>query len=138
MTSDQSHGSGINNWNHIKSSISIDRTKITRRCGESGKVSYRSYPVSKGHTLVIPKRHVSDYFDCTESEVAELWALVDKTKNRLQDIYAPDGFNIGVNVGEAAGQTVPHMHIHVIPRYVGDMDDPRGGVRGVIPNKQKY
>jgi diadenosine tetraphosphate (Ap4A) HIT family hydrolase len=63
---------------------------------------------------------------------------VDKTKNRLQDIYAPDGFNIGVNVGEAAGQTVPHMHIHVIPRYVGDMDDPRGGVRGVIPNKQKY
>jgi len=97
-----------------------------------------SYPVSKGHTLVIPKRHVSDYFDCTESEVAELWALVDKTKNRLQNIYAPDGFNIGINVGEAAGQTVPHMHIHVIPRYSGDMDDPRGGVRGVIPNKQKY
>ena len=97
-----------------------------------------SYPVSKGHTLVIPKRHISDYFDCTESEVAELWALVDKTKNRLQDTHAPDGFNIGINVGEAAGQTVPHMHIHVIPRYVGDMDDPRGGVRGVIPNKQKY
>ena len=97
-----------------------------------------SYPVSKGHTLVIPKRHVSDYFECTKSEISELWALVDNTKNRLQDTHAPDGFNIGINVGEAAGQTVPHMHIHVIPRYVGDMDDPRGGVRGVIPNKQKY
>ena len=97
-----------------------------------------SYPVSKGHTLVIPKRHVSDYFECTKSEVAELWALVDNTKNRLQHTHAPDGFNIGINVGEAAGQTVPHMHIHVIPRYSGDMDDPRGGVRGVIPNKQKY
>ena len=63
---------------------------------------------------------------------------MDNTKNRLQHTHAPDGFNIGINVGEAAGQTVPHMHIHVIPRYSGDMDDPRGGVRGVITNKQKY
>jgi len=82
-----------------------------------------SYPVSKGHTLIIPKRHVSSYFDCTKQEKLELW---------------DDGFNIGINVGEAAGQTVPHMHIHIIPRYIADMADPRGGVRGVIPDKQKY
>ena len=97
-----------------------------------------SYPVAKGHTLVIPKRHISSYFECTDSERLELWSLVDRVKTALQDSFEPDGFNIGINVGEAAGQTVPHMHIHVIPRYSGDMDDPRGVVRGVIPDKQKY
>jgi diadenosine tetraphosphate (Ap4A) HIT family hydrolase len=96
-----------------------------------------SYPVSKGHTLVIPKRHIASYFECTDNERLELWSLVEQVKTELEDTFAPDGFNIGINVGEAAGQTVPHMHIHVIPRYSGDMDDPRGGVRGVIPNKQK-
>jgi diadenosine tetraphosphate (Ap4A) HIT family hydrolase len=97
-----------------------------------------SYPVSKGHTLVIPKRHISSYFECTDNERLELWSLVEQVKTELEDTFAPDGFNIGINVGEAAGQTVPHMHIHVIPRYSGDMDDPRGGVRGIIPEKQKY
>lgn len=97
-----------------------------------------SYPVSKGHTLVIPKRHISSYFDCTENERLELWALVEKAKGQLDRAYTPAGYNIGINIGEAAGQTVPHMHIHIIPRYSGDMDDPRGGVRGVIPERQKY
>lgn len=97
-----------------------------------------SYPVSKGHTLVIPKRHISSYFDCTENERLELWALVEKVKGQLDQAYTPAGYNIGINIGEAAGQTVPHMHIHIIPRYSGDMDNPRGGVRGVIPEKQKY
>ena len=97
-----------------------------------------SYPVSKGHTLVIPKRHISSYFECTDNERLELWSLVEQVKTELEDTFAPDGFNIGINVGEAAGQTIPHMHIHVIPRYSGDMDNPRGGVRGVIPDKQKY
>ena len=97
-----------------------------------------SYPVSKGHTLVIPKRHISSYFECTDNERLELWSLVEQVKTELEDTFAPDGFNIGINVGEVAGQTVPHMHIHVIPRYSGDIDDPRGGVRGVIPEKQKY
>ena len=97
-----------------------------------------SYPVSIGHTLVIPNRHISSYFDCTDSERLELWSLVEQVKTELEDTFAPDGFNIGINVGEVAGQTVPHMHIHVIPRYSGDMDDPSGGVRGVIPDKQKY
>jgi diadenosine tetraphosphate (Ap4A) HIT family hydrolase len=97
-----------------------------------------SYPVSKGHTLIIPKRHISSYFDCTKQEKLELWDMVEVMKYKLSEQYDPDGFNIGINVGEAAGQTVPHMHIHVIPRYLGDMADPRGGVRGVIPDKKKY
>jgi len=97
-----------------------------------------SYPVSKGHTLVIPKRHISSYFECTDAERLELWSLVEEVKALLERTFEPDGFNIGINIGPAAGQTVPHMHIHVIPRYSGDMDDPRGGVRGVIPDKQKY
>lgn len=97
-----------------------------------------SYPVSKGHTLVIPKRHISSYFECTDDERLELWSLVEQVKTLLESEFEPDGFNIGINIGAAAGQTVPHMHIHIIPRYLGDMDDPRGGVRGVIPEKQKY
>ena len=97
-----------------------------------------SYPVSKGHTLVIPKRHIPSYFECTDAERLELWSLVEEVKALLDHRFKPDGFNIGINIGVAAGQTVPRMHIHVIPRYFSDMDDPRGGVRGVIPEKQKY
>ena len=76
-----------------------------------------SYPVSKGHTLVIPKRHISSYFECTDAERLELWSLVEEVKALLERTFEPDGFNIGINIGAAAGQTVPHMHIHVIPRY---------------------
>lgn len=96
------------------------------------------YPVSKGHTLVIPKRHVSSYFDLTEDEVTNIWSMVNDVKKVLDYMHEPDGYNIGINVGKAAGQTVPHVHIHVIPRYSGDMEDPKGGVRGVIPDKRKY
>jgi len=96
------------------------------------------YPVSKGHTLVTTKRHVPGLFDCTEHEINELWTTVREVERHLVAKYMPDGFNVGVNVGEDAGQTVMHTHIHVIPRYSGDMTDPRGGVRGVIPGKQKY
>lgn len=97
-----------------------------------------SYPVSEGHTLIIPKRHISSYFDCTRQERLELWDMVEDMRCELLEQHGPDGFNVGINIGEAAGQTVPHMHIHIIPRYSGDMTDPRGGVRGVIPDKQKY
>lgn len=97
-----------------------------------------AYPVSEGHTLVIPKRHVSSYFDVTQDERDELWEMVENIQAELSEKYNPDGFNIGINIGESAGQTVSHMHIHVIPRYESDMVDPRGGVRGVIPEKQKY
>lgn len=97
-----------------------------------------AYPVARGHTLVIPKMHVADYFALPASVKTDLWQLVDQVKTLLDEGYHPDGFNIGINVGAAAGQTVMHVHIHVIPRYAGDVPQPRGGVRGVIPSRQTY
>ena len=105
---------------------------------EIGFVIYDGFPVSEGHCLVVPNRVYADYFDSTQEELDGLHALVVETKSLLEEEYSPDGYNVGINCGEAAGQTVSHMHIHVIPRYRDDMDDPRGGVRGVIPLKQKY
>jgi len=87
---------------------------------------------------VIPHRHVGDYFDATLEEKAAIWQLVDQMKLRIDEEFKPDGYNVGVNVGPIAGQSVPHIHVHVIPRYKGDMENPKGGVRGVIPEKQKY
>ena len=99
---------------------------------------YDKFPVSQGHCLIIPKRHVETWFDMTKEEQIEALDLIDKVKAILDEKYSPDGYNIGMNCGEAAGQTIPHAHIHVIPRYKGDMNNPRGGVRGVIPDKQSY
>jgi len=99
---------------------------------------YDSYPVSAGHCLIIPHRHVAEYFQATAEEKASIWALVDEMKIIIDREYKPDAYNIGVNIGETAGQSVPHIHIHLIPRYKGDVENPRGGVRGVIPHKQKY
>jgi diadenosine tetraphosphate (Ap4A) HIT family hydrolase len=97
-----------------------------------------SYPVSPGHLLVITFRHVADYFDTTEKERIAIMELVHEARDYLVKAHSPGGFNVGVNCGSTAGQSVPHVHIHLIPRYQGDMEDPRGGVRGVIPSKQKY
>lgn len=97
-----------------------------------------SYPVSEGHTLIVPKRHVASYFDLTIHEQRALWLLVNRCKKIANERYRPDGFNVGINVGEAAGQSVMHVHIHLIPRYNGDVEAPRGGVRGVIPGKRDY
>ena len=99
---------------------------------------YDSYPVNPGHCLIIPRRHVAEYFQATAEEKTAIWALVDEMKTTIDREYNPDGYNVGVNVGETAGQSVPHIHIHMIPRYTGDVENPRGGVRGVIPHKQKY
>lgn len=96
------------------------------------------YPVNPGHLLIIPRRHVADFFLVTEAERAALLSLLDETKHHLDIEYAPAGYNIGVNVGAAAGQTIFHVHMHLIPRYQGDMENPRGGVRGVIPSRQSY
>lgn len=90
------------------------------------------FPVSPGHTLVVPRRHVADYFELSSEEQAALWRLVAEVKDRLDAERAPAGYNVGVNVGAAGGQTVWHAHVHVIPRYAGDVEDPRGGVRWVI------
>lgn len=105
---------------------------------ELALVHYDSYPVSAGHCLVTPRRHVAEYFQATAAEKAAIWELVDELKPIIDREFSPDGYNIGVNVGAAAGQSIPHLHIHVIPRYVGDVENPQGGVRGVIPHKQKY
>jgi diadenosine tetraphosphate (Ap4A) HIT family hydrolase len=96
------------------------------------------YPVSPGHSLVIPKRHVGSFFEVTAAERAALLALLDKAKDLVEQDHTPAGYNIGINDGAAAGQTVPHLHIHLIPRYTGDQEDPRGGVRWVIPGKADY
>jgi diadenosine tetraphosphate (Ap4A) HIT family hydrolase len=96
------------------------------------------YPVSPGHALIIPRRHTPSWFDATESERSALLTLVDSAKMVIDQRHRPDGYNIGVNVGAAAGQTVFHLHIHLIPRFAGDVADPRGGVRHVIPAKANY
>lgn len=99
---------------------------------------YDKFPVNDGHTLIIPKRHCSDYFELTFKEQSACIFMLNKVKGIISDKYKPDGYNIGINIGEQAGQTVHHVHIHLIPRYKADVEDPKGGVRGVIPNKQKY
>ena len=105
---------------------------------EHGGVLRDLYPVSPGHTLVIPWRHVGSFFDLTPEERAGLLALVEGAKGALDAEMRPDAYNLGLNDGPAAGQTVPHCHLHLIPRYAGDQEDPRGGVRWVIPGKAKY
>ncbi len=102
-------------------------------------VIFDAYPVSEGHTLIIPKRHAETWFDLTVEEQHSAADLLNEIKKDLQVKDASIlGFNIGMNCGEVAGQTVMHCHVHLIPRRNGDMDDPKGGVRGVIPGKQKY
>ena len=97
-----------------------------------------AFPVSPGHTLVIPCRHIGSFFELTDAERACMVELLAKAKAELDLSFQPDGFNIGINDGAAAGQTVPHLHLHLIPRYRGDAPDPRGGVRWVLPAKAKY
>jgi len=99
---------------------------------------YDSFPVSSGHMLIIPFRHFDNFFDCTDEEVESIWDLLQKCKRMLSDDLKPAGFNVGSNIGEVSGQTIFHTHIHLIPRYVDDIDDPRGGIRGVIPEKRIY
>ena len=96
------------------------------------------FPVSQGHTLVIPRRHIRTFFELTTEERATIFALLDSAKTRIETEFHPDGYNIGVNEGPAAGQTVAHLHIHLIPRYSGDSPDPRGGVRWVLPKMADY
>jgi diadenosine tetraphosphate (Ap4A) HIT family hydrolase len=101
--------------------------------------SYDSYPVSDHHCLIIPKRHIKDYFDITNDELIACNDLIQIVKNEIlsKDINVK-GFNIGTNAGKIAGQSIMHCHIHLIPRREGDVDNPQGGVRSVIPNKQHY
>ena len=97
-----------------------------------------SYPVQDGHTLIITKRHISSFFECTESEIKSIFSLIGIAKLRLNQLMKPDGYNIGINIGKYAGQTINHVHIHLIPRYKNDVADPKGGIRNLMPNKVAY
>src|SRR5574341_373408 len=97
-----------------------------------------AYPVNPGHVLVVPRRHEVDYFALTWEEQAAMWRLASRVRDHLDQTRSPDGFNLGMNIGSAAGQTVAHAHLHVIPRYVADIEDPRGGVRWILPARARY
>ncbi len=97
-----------------------------------------TYPASPGHTLIITKRHIGTYFDVSEAEQNAIAKAIQKAKLLIDEEFSPDGYNIGVNNGEAAGQSIKHLHVHLIPRYQGDVANPKGGVRWVIANKANY
>ncbi|MBI5462882.1 MAG: HIT family protein [Gammaproteobacteria bacterium] len=99
---------------------------------------FDDFPVNPGHCLIIPHRHFASFFEATVEERAAILALVDQARARVDTEFQPGGYNIGVNVGPIAGQSVMHLHVHLIPRYAGDVENPKGGVRGVIPSRQKY
>ena len=101
-----------------------------------------AFPVTPGHTLICPRRHFADLFDATPAEMAEVWQALRHAEASLSAGTAghprPNGYNVGVNVGSAAGQTLMHLHVHLIPRYAGDQPDPRGGIRRIFPERADY
>jgi len=97
-----------------------------------------NFPVSKGHSEIVPKKHVESFFELNDDELVQMFDLIKKTKNIMQERHNPDAFNIGINDGEEAGRSIHHLHIHLIPRYKGDVEIPKGGVRNVIPEKGDY
>lgn len=99
---------------------------------------FDGFPVSQGHSLIIPRRHVADYSDLTANEILAIHQILAEVRSLIQKRFSPDGFNVGVNIGFTAGQTITHVHVHLIPRYKGDVSDPVGGVRNVIPGKGNY
>lgn len=114
----------------------LEREKILE--SELSFAIYDGFPVNEGHALIIPKRHTANYFDLSLEEQKDCIELLNRVKGMIQEKYNPAGFNVGININEAAGQTISHVHIHFIPRYEGDVEEPRGGVRGVIPKKKIY
>ena len=114
----------------------IDKEKIHEN--KFAFAIYDGFPVSKGHSLVIPKRIVSSVFDLNDDEYNHIFILLRDVKKILLEKFKPDGFNIGINNGTDAGQTIEHAHTHIIPRYKGDLKDPRGGVRNILPDNSGY
>jgi len=102
---------------------------------ELAYVRYDNNSLSRGHVLVIPKRHVASFFDMTAEEQMAVLGLLNQAERLIQHMHRPDGYNIGVNIGKAGGQSRMHVHVHLIPRYVGDVADPSGGIRCVLPSK---
>ncbi len=105
---------------------------------EHTKAFIDTYPASPGHTLIIPKRHFATYFEATKDEIEAIGEALKAAKKILDKEFSPDAYNIGVNNGEAAGQSVMHLHVHLIPRYKGDVEDPKGGVRWILKDKANY
>ena len=97
-----------------------------------------AFPVSPGHTLIVPRRHIASAVEATSEEFAAIWSLLAEVRAHTVRELKPDGFNVGINDGRAAGQTVMHLHVHLIPRFAGDCSDPRGGVRWVLPERARY
>ncbi len=117
-------------WKEDKEKIVLENEFAFARFDEFG--------VSRGHILFITKRHVRDFFETTIEEKQAIFELIDKAKELIDGKFRPTGYNIGMNCGISAGQTIMHVHVHLIPRYDGDVENPRGGIRGVIPQKQSY
>lgn len=113
-----------------------DREIITELA--SAFAIFDRFPVSEGHALIIPKKHIASYFELNQHDQTACWIMVNRVRSILEQKFNPDGFNIGINIGKKAGQTIPHVHIHLIPRYTGDVQNPRGGIRHVIPGKGDY
>lgn len=118
--------------------VNADVAKRVVMQNEFAIVIRDGYPISKGHSLIIPKRHIASFFEATEDERLALLELLDGMKIELDHEFSPAAYNIGINDGAEAGQTVTHLHIHLIPRYEGDVADPRGGIRWIMPDKAKY
>ena len=128
----------MNNPNNPCIFCKIDKKNIIFE-NDYAYASYDSYPVSKFHSLIIPKRHISDFFELKENELVSCYEIIHHVKAVIEKKdKLVKGFNIGTNAGLISGQTIMHCHIHVIPRRKGDVDNPQGGVRGVIPLKQHY
>ena len=106
--------------------------------GAAAMALWDSYPLNPGHVLLVPRRHVASWFELTSVEREEMLRLVDDARGIIIEKHHPDAFNLGLNDGAAAGQTVPHVHLHLIPRYRGDIPDPRGGVRWILPERARY
>lgn len=117
-------------WKEEKEKVLVENELAFARFDE--------FPVNPGHVLFMTKRHAKDFFEITVEEKNAIFELVDKAKEIIDKKYNPSGYNIGVNCGVSAGQSVMHIHVHLIPRYDGDVENPRGGIRGVVPAKQSY
>lgn len=126
----------MNNENTICPFCHLDREILDQN--EAAFAIFDKFPVSKGHVLIISKTHLADFFSLSEKEQIKCLSLLNTVRDTIQLKYQPDGFNIGINIGKAGGQTIDHVHIHLIPRYSNDVENPKGGVRGVIPSKKEY
>lgn len=104
---------------------------------DSAFAVYDHHPMNKGHAIIICKRHIQSYFEATDEEVKEMHQLIQQTKRIIDEKFNPDGYNIAINIGKSAGQTVMHLHIHVIPRYTGDVENPKGGLRKLKGPREK-